>query len=286
MTDRLAYRPLQHRLIANYRAHDGDGLATIIAYNALFSLTPLLLLLVTAISLLDNNLATHQQLERWLESALPATTADQVLSMVDRGSEQLSHVGILTLVGLVVGGSRLFGALDRTFATIYDVPRRSFVTRKLVALVMVPIVTLLVLVAAVASTLATLMIAVPGRVFESEHPRWVSGFLALLVAYCVAYGMAWLAYATVPTRHARGLAAWPGAVTAAGLVVLLNQLFPLYIRMTGGFGLYGSAFVLILVLMVWLYLIGQIIVVGAEVNVLIADRRHAIEQRTRNSIQV
>ena len=64
-----------------------------------------------------------------------------------------------------------------------------------------------------------------------------------------------------------------GVNSAATMFVGLSQLFPLYLRLTGGFGVFGGVFALALVLMLWLYLLGQIIVIGAEVNALAGGRR-------------
>jgi membrane protein len=267
---------LQRRpLIANYLRDDGDGLATIIAFSALFSLLPLLLVLFTIVGLVVQNAAVYQQVERLVTDLLPQTAADPILSVVEQGRDNLGQISLVALVALLLGGSRLFTALDNAFARIYRVERRPYLERKVVAMVMVPVVSILMIAAAAASTVATMMLAIPDHLFDTPGTRWVSGLLTLGVSYAAAYTMAYLLYATIPNYHRRGrrMVAWPGALVAAALFLLLSQLFPLYLRLTGGFGIFGGVFALALVLMIWLYLLGQIIVIGAEVNALASGRR-------------
>jgi membrane protein len=269
----IAGRLQGRRLIANYVQDDGDGMATVIAFSALFSLLPLLLILFTIVGLIVRSPDVHDQIERLVIDLLPQTSADQVLTVVDQGRDNLGQISIVALIALLLGGSRLFSALDNTFARIYRVQRRPFLERKLVSLVMVPLVSILMIAAAVASTVATVMLAIPDRLFETSDTRWMSGLITMSISYIAAYLMAFTLYATIPNYRAKRAVAWPGAMVAAGLFLVLSQVFPLYVRLTGGFGIFGSAFALALVLMIWLYLLGQIIVIGAEVNALASGRR-------------
>jgi membrane protein len=262
------------RLIANYLRDDGDGLATIIAFNALFSLLPFLLILFTLVSLFVQSNTIHNRIQRLVVDLLPSGSSQQVLDVVEQGRNNLGQLTIVAAVSLVVGGSRFFSSLDNAFARIYRIQRRSYLERKFAALVMVPLVSVLMIGAAAASTVATVMIALPERLSSPSNARWLSAAVTLTISYFAAYIMALVLYSMVPNYHrSRRIIAWPGSLVGAALYVLLSQLFPLYMRLTGGFGIFGSAFAFALVLMVWLYLLGQIIVIGAEVNALAGGRR-------------
>jgi membrane protein len=261
------------RLVANYLRDDGDGLATIIAFNALFSLLPLLLVLSVIVGLMARRDTLHEHVENLIIGVLPQTAADPVLSVVDSARENLGSISVLAAIGILLAGSRLFTALDKAFARIYRIERRPYVERRLVSLIAVPIASLLMISAAIASTLATVMVAIPERLFDTHDARWVTGLIAVVVSYAAAYLMALTLYATIPNYRTSRMVAWPGASVAAIMFLVLSQVFPLYMRLTGGFGVYGSVFALALVLMFWLYLLGQIIVVGAEINAVASGRR-------------
>lgn len=261
------------RLVANYLRDDGDGLATIIAFNALFSLLPLLLVLSVIVGLMARRDELNEHVERVIVGVLPTSASDPVLSVVDSARENIGSISVLAFIGILLTGSRLFTALDKAFARIYHIERRPYVERRLVSLLAVPLASLLMIAAAVTSTLATVMVAIPDQLFDTHDARWVSGLIAILISYGAAYLMALTLYATIPNYRTTRMAAWPGAAVAGLLFLLLSQIFPLYMRLTGGFGVYGSVFALALVLMFWLYLLGQIIVIGAEINAIASGRR-------------
>lgn len=272
---RLRRRMMTRRLVTNYLRDDGDALATIIAFNALFSLIPFLLIVFTFVSLFVQSRAAQREIEDLISTLLPSTAITPVLDVVEGGRDNLGQLGLLTVLALLLGGARLINALDSAFARIYRGKPRSFVERRLVSTVMVPVFSLLMIAAAVASSFATVMLAIPDRIFDSGESRWLSGLLTLFGSFFAAYAMAWVLYATIPGYRNRTLrfVSWPGALLAAFLFVLLSQLFPLYVALFGGFSIYGSALALAIILLFWLYLLGQIIVIGAEVNAIASGRR-------------
>lgn len=267
---------MTRRLVSNYLRDDGDALATIIAFNALFSMIPFLLIVFTFVSLFVQSSAAQREVEDLISTLLPAAAITPVLDVVEGGRDNLGQLGLLTVLALLLGGARLINALDSAFARIYRSTPRSFVERRLVSTVMVPVFSLLLIAAAVTSSFATVMLAIPDRLFDTGEPRWFSGFLTLFGSFFAAYAMAWIVYATIPGYRNRTLrlVSWPGSLIAAGLFVLLSQLFPLYVALFGGFSIYGSALALSIVLLFWLYLLGQIIVIGAEVNAIASGRRN------------
>lgn len=271
----LRRRVIARRIVTNYVRDDGDALATIIAFNALFSLIPFLLIVFTFISIFVQNSTAQREIEELISALLPSTATAPVLDVVEGGRRNLGQIGLLTVLALLLGGARLINALDSAFARIYRGTPRSFVERRLVSTVMVPVFSLLMIAAVVASSFATVMLAIPDRLFPTGESRWLSGVLTLLGSFFAAYIMAWVLYATIPGYRNRTLrfVSWPGSLVAAFLFVVLSQLFPLYIALFGGFSIYGSALALAIVLLLWLYLLGQIIVIGAEVNAIASGRR-------------
>ena len=96
----------------------------------------------------------------------------------------------------------------------------------------------------------------------------------LTSAIVLFFGLMLAAYWWIP-EHGPGLRyAAEGAAVGAVLMVVLAQGFPLYIELTGGYSLYGSLFAFILLLLFWLYLVGQIFVIGAEVAAIRSGCRH------------
>lgn len=274
MTDRLPVVTARHplglvrQLVQNYRRDDGDGMATIIAYSALFSILPILFVLYALVSLIAKSNMMLQQIDHLVSLSLPSAASDSVMRAVLRGRNNAGELGLVALISFVVGGSRLFGALDRAFATINRAPRRPWLRRKMISLVMVPLMALLIIIGALVTTFATVIITYPERLFEDGAPGWYAGaavmLFSLAIAFCVALGL----YTIVPVARPNWRQVWKGSLVAGVLFVLLGQLFPLYLRLTDNFSAFGASFAFALILLLWFYLLGQIIVIGAEVNAL------------------
>jgi membrane protein len=58
----------------------------------------------------------------------------------------------------------------------------------------------------------------------------------------------------------------PGAVLSGVLIEALSLGFPLYARFAGSFNAYGAQFGLFFVLATWLYLLSQLLLLGAVYN--------------------
>lgn len=278
ITDRVPVvtmrRPLGllRQLVSNYRRDDGDGLATIIAYSALFSILPILFVMYAIVSLTAKSDMVMNQVEHLVTLTLPEAASASVMRVVERGRSNTGEIGLVALLSFLVGGSRLFGALDRAFATINRVPRRPWLRRKLISLVMVPLMAVLMILGAAATTLATGIITFPERIFEDAHPGWYTGALVMLFSLGIGFVVALGLYTIVPVARPNWRQVWKGSLVAGVLFVLLGQLFPLYLRLTDSFSAFGATFGFALILLLWFYLLGQIIVIGAEVNALMGRR--------------
>ena len=96
----------------------------------------------------------------------------------------------------------------------------------------------------------------------------VAGWCVSLVSAC---GLFLLLYRVLPHKRQGWLQALPGAVLATLLLLVILQVFPLYLTFFGqGFEVY-AAFGIVLLLMFWLYLLGLVLVLGAELNAFLEE---------------
>lgn len=101
--------------------------------------------------------------------------------------------------------------------------------------------------------------------------RWVIIILALLAAFALVY---WLA----PNVEQRFRFITPGSVVATLLLVLASLVFNLYTSNFADYdATYGSIGAVVL-LMLWLYITGLVILIGSEINVL--KERYALDGKS------
>jgi membrane protein len=90
----------------------------------------------------------------------------------------------------------------------------------------------------------------------------VAGFILFFAIYYV-----------VPNRRRALSVVWPGAVFAGIAFELLTLLFPLYLHFTGGSNQYGATFALLFVTLTFMYFLGLIIVLGAEIDAVLEPQQ-------------
>ncbi|MER3439324.1 MAG: hypothetical protein C4346_18010 [Chloroflexota bacterium] len=269
--------------IRAFRADDLQGRAAEVAYHLLFSIIPLLIFLTALSSLLGRAIGTEDAVRRvtdWIFAHLPDSTAaavaDPVRTIIEHEQPELLSFGaLLTLWSARNAIAALMKALNRTFA-VDD--QRSWLRRTLIALAL----TLALGVAVVISS--ALLVAGRelghvvadlfglGGAWESVWAwlRWPLVALALAVALAVLY---WAGPDTpIPFSWLT-----PGSVLAVVLLSMVTYGFGLYVRYaTGWAGPAYGALGGILAFAFWLYLLSLIILLGAELNAVLA--RHQAGQ--------
>lgn len=233
------------------RAEHVTFLAGSIAYNAFISLLPLLLLTVVAAAVLGG---------AWLESAIVAAATGIAPSLENLIENQLlsgasAGVSIVGTITLLWGSLKLFRGLDTAFSQVYDVE----VDGGLVYQMADGVVVLVAIAAAIAVTvLATLALSVLSFVPYIDYLDSVLLLGGLVLAFLPMYYV-------FPDTDVTVREVLPGVVVAAVGWTVLQELFQLYLHLSGQDGDIG-VFTGVLVFITWLYFSGLVLLVGAAIN--------------------
>ena len=221
-----------------------------------------------------------------LTSQLPAGGAQFVDAAITSLRPGATALLALAIIVAIFTGSRLFIALENCFAVIYRLGDRPSLSKNVTAILMTVIYALLAPLAFVASgqlsnliqflyipfTTATGQPAQAPIYLPPASPTegaltYLTGVAAgVFIAFILFYAM----YLVVPNRPLvwrRDLTiTWRGALVAALLLNLYEQLFPLYQHLFLGASSYSSVAGLAIVAVLFLYFIGFISLLGAEIN--------------------
>jgi YihY family inner membrane protein len=111
---------------------------------------------------------------------------------------------------------------------------------------------------------AAIVITVGANALAGLFPyAWVTSFL---VGAIVMVALLVVLYRFVPNRAFKVRDVLPGALLAGVLTEVLSLGFPLYARIAGGFSTYGAQFGLFFLLATWLFLLSELILLGAVYN--------------------
>jgi membrane protein len=249
-------------IIGKFFGDRGTHLAAMVAYFALLSFVPLLFL---ALALLG---PAHQADEnslfvRELARTFPSASVEEILKRVRQIQANSRTLGIVGGFFLLWSSLSFFSVLESAFNIVYGRPNRGFLHGKALATLMMvgSLVTLFVALVVGSLGSGVLRRHVPG--FEGNATvSWLAATGASLLGVFLFLASAYYVLTNVDLGWREVL---PGAVVAALLVEVTVQGQRTFIRITSENPviqtLSGSA-----VLLVWLYLIGNVIVLGAEVN--------------------
>jgi YihY family inner membrane protein len=249
-------------VIKKFGDDQGGQLAALISYYAFVSLFPLLLVLVTVLGfVLQNNPAEKEKI------------LDGTLGQFPLISDQINHNGLsgsglalaVGIIGALLAGLGIMGASQTAFNRVWHVPfkdRPNFLFSRLRGLGML----------AILGTVSIISTVAAGFVGTASH-----GALAVVAGVLVAFAANMLlfliAFKLLTAIDLGWRVLMPGVIVATVLWQLLQHLGGFYLdhvlKRTGP--LYG-VFALVLGLLAWLYLGGQLTVFAAEINVVKARR--------------
>ena len=261
--------------------------AAAVAYNALFSMLPIILLVATLLGLALSDPATFQQAVSVLTEVLPRQASDPVLVVVQNSRRITGVWGVVSLVGLLWIGVGFFIALEVALDRVYSVKDRSFFAQRLMGLAMIVIFAVLIVLQIAAGAAAQLVVEVAALVpliWPNLDPLLpIAGYF---VSAAAAFFLCLAVFYVVPNLRLTLRETIPGTLFATFALVVLAQGFPLYVRLSGSAGQYGQVFGLALLLMTWSYLVAQAFIVGAELNVVLRwrDERQGTRRAGESSI--
>jgi membrane protein len=242
-------------------ADRGTHLAAMIAYFALLSFVPLLLLSLALLGLV------HQADQgsffvRQLEKTFPSTSLDSILRAVRAIQENAAALGAVGGGFLLWSSLSFFSVLESAFNIVYGRPNRGWLHGKALATVMMgsSLVALFVslVVGSVGQEILKRYLGFAGNATSARVVAIAVSTLGIFVFLASAYYV--LTNADLTLREVL-----PGAITAAAILEATFQFLPVYVNVSKHNPvlqtLSGPA-----VLLVWLYVMANVIVVGAEVN--------------------
>jgi membrane protein len=240
-----------------------------LAYYALFSLTPLLVLVIIVAGLALGRAAAQGEVVRQVQGLVGADTAQVVEGMVSRASTPAAGIvpTVVSLLVMALGASGLIGQLRASLNHIWGAaPRatsgvRSMLRQRLVSLAFVGGIGLLLLL----SVVLTAVLAAVQDVVIRHLPVFGRFLPALNFALSLVLAIAFFAmiFHALPDveLHWRDVAF--GSVMTALLFTIGKSLIGLYLGHTGATSIYGAAGSLVLLLL-WVYYSAQILLLGAE----------------------
>ena len=259
---------LLQETIQGWIGHNGPRLAAALAYYALFSLAPLLMITMSVAGATLGRKSAEAALEFRFYGIVGPTGAQVIQAILEDAHRPRlgTFAGIAGTALLLVGSSAIFVELQDAFDTIWHAESErsglwQIVVQRFLSFLQVLITETLLLLSVLVTTAETIF----HRLFPSEalHFRTSARVAGIAVSLGVATLLFGMIFKFMPARHMNWRDVWPAAVLTAAMFDIGKQLIALYLEKNGVISAYGAASSLV-ILVGWAYYSAMILYFGAE----------------------
>ena len=252
--------------VADYAPSMGAALS----YYSVFSLAPLLLIVISIAGLVFGQAAVRGEVFIQLQGLFGTETAraiEGLLASVSKPAEGIAATAIGVAL-LLVGATSVFGELQDALDRIWRAPARDrsgglwgLVRARLLSFGMIMGIAFLLMVSLVFSA----VVAALGKWWSGAFGEWVllAEFFNLAIGLVMTTGVFAMIYKIMPRVSVKWRDVWLGATVTSLLFTGGRFLIGMYIgrsNLASGFGAAGS----LIVVFVWVYYSAQIFLLGAE----------------------
>ncbi len=260
---------LAKKTFADAGSHNVPRLAAALAYYTIFSLAPLLIIIIGIVALVLGQKQATAGIFEQIQGLIGQTGTDAIRSMVESASKPRQGIfsAIVGIITLLVGASGAFGELQSALNTVWDTKPQAtsgiwgVICSRFFSFTMVLGTGFLLLVSLVASAAITAASALLGGLlpFSAAMAQAASFVLSLSMTMLLfSLLLKYLPDTKIPWNHV-----WTGAFVTAILFTVGKWALGFYLGSSAIASAYGAAGSIIVILL-WVYYSSAIILLGAE----------------------
>ncbi len=289
----MKIRAVYDMVKATFRSWSEDNasqLGAALAYYAVFSISPLVVLSIVIASLIFHDTARESVVAEIRDTVGPAAgeaVSKMIVNARDSGATVLATV--LGLATLVFGASGVFTQLQEALNTIWKVKQKpgrgilAVIKDRFLSFTMVLGTGFLLLVSLVVSAGLSALDhfltpeAVPGTIYLWRVLNWLLSLALVTLLFA-------LIYKVLPDVKLAWRDVWVGAVVTAVLFTVGKYLIGLYLGKSGVASPYGAAGSVVIILL-WVYYSSQILLLGAEFTHVYVVRQGRYVEPAENAVR-
>jgi membrane protein len=243
-----------------FSAGGASFLAQAVAFNAIFAIIPLSLVIVAMFGYIygttDGSVYALATIDR---------VAPQIYDLVSSNLPSVVQYrgisGAIGLIGLVWSAKNVFGAIAYGLDRALGIPTRHFAVETLIAVVLVPVLGVVLIVATAVPVIITYVVRFTGLEYLRFLPQIGSYAFAIVFVFVLSMAV----YTYLPNRRASLKFGLPGAAITSVGYSLAQVAFAIYTARTNFLHIYGQLSAVFAV-MLWVYAICVIFLFGAHVS--------------------
>lgn len=292
MEGRVNLRVITKLLSATYTKWTADhaqGLGAALAFYTIFSLAPLLLIVIAIAGLVFGQEAAEGQIIGQIQSLVGEESAKAIQSMIEEARKPAAGIiaTVLAIVMMLLGATGVFAQLQEALNTIWRVEEKpgegmwKTLKDRFISLIAILGTGFLLLISLVISA----GLSAVGTTLEHFLP--IPEFLLQLINVFVSFAIVTLLFAMIykllPDISIQWGDVWIGALITSLLFTIGKSLIGLYLGNSNVGMAYGAAGSLVVIL-IWVYYASQIFLLGAEFTSVYAASHGSQLQPAHNAM--
>jgi len=248
-------------IFRKFFADRGTHLAAMIAYFALLSMVPLLFLSLALLGV-AYDADEDSFFVRELQRTFPSTSVESILRAVRAIQANATALGLVGAGFLLWTSLSFFSVLESAFNIVYGRPNRPFLRGKALATLM--------MVGSLFFLFAGLVVGSFGASILKRYAglgdvTWLANIVSIAVSFAGIFIFLSSAYYVLTNARLEWREVLPGALAAAVILEATFQILPAFVLLSRQNPVLQTLSAPA-VLLVWLYVMANVIVLGAEIN--------------------
>jgi membrane protein len=265
-----------YRAVVGLIKDDAFTMAAAVSYYGLFSLFPMLILILAIISRMFHGTELEsrviESVIQWIPIGAGSTVVDEIRRLGERNTGTLTVLGV---IGMAWSGSGVFGVLRTSIYAAYDMkPKRSFFIRKLTDIGLILGVGIFFLLSILSSASISIVQKLTNdfstlhrypalmRLFGESGLAW--SFASYVVPFAVSIVAFFLTYWVIPFFRIPARFVFRGSLVAAVLFEAAKHGFTYYLLHFGRYNIIFGSLSAVVVFLFWVYVAASILILGAE----------------------
>jgi membrane protein len=254
--------------VSAWSADYAPSMGAALSYYTLFSIAPLLLIVIAVAGWFFGDEAVRGEITATLQGLMGEQGAQAIEGMLAAVSEPKEGI-IATVIGvfvLLLGATTVFGELQNALDRIWRAPARSSASglwralrAKLLSLGMILGMVFLLMVSLMLDTVLQAL----GKMWGTDALKALVQAVNMIVGFGLTTTVFAMIYKLMPRAKIEWHDVWVGAAVTALLFTIGKFLIGLYIGRSAVASSFGAAGSLVIV-MIWVYYSAQIFLLGAE----------------------
>jgi membrane protein len=272
-------RRLLREIAAEWQTNEVSLLASSLAYYAVFSLAPLLGLVIMIVGAIFGEAVVQEEVVHRLRELFGQEGAELISTAIANlkvDYRQLTFTVFFNLVFLLFGATGVFTQIQTALDRIWEVkpaPRRKIfhlLRKRLLCFLMVLVIALLLILFFIANAILTTLVTFFNQLFPGLG--YISQFISLLITFGGTTLIFTMIYSILPDAEIAWRDTIVGALITALLFLVGQYLFGLFLGRSDFGSAYGVAGSFVIVI-TWIFYAAHILFLGAEFTKVYAKQR-------------